>query len=83
MTNLNPFELRFKILEMAKDYLDNSYALQYEMAQKNLEMMKDQQQLTVDMWKKLMPEKYTMDEVLSKAQELYSFVDSKPNKTTK
>lgn len=78
---VNPFELRFKILEMAKDYLDSSFKMQYDMAQKNFDMLKEQNQLTVETWQKMMPEKYTMTDVLNKAQELYGFVESKDQKS--
>jgi hypothetical protein len=77
----SPFELRFKILEMAKQYLDDAYKMQHEMAVKNMEFMQEQNKLTVDTWKKIMPEKYTMEDVLQKAQELYGFVESKDGKT--
>ena len=76
----NPFELRFKILEMAKEYLDKSYEMQVEAFNQQVAMMKDQNKLTIEMWKNMMPEKYTMDEVVAKAQELYGFVDNKDNK---
>lgn len=82
-TMSSPFELRFKILEMAKEYLDNSYQLQYELAQKNLELMHEQGKLSVEAWKKIMPENYTMQDVITKAQELYGFVESKDGKKTK
>lgn len=76
----NPFELRFKILEMAKDYLDKSYEMQIEAFNQQVALMKDQNKLTFEMWNQMMPQKYTMDEVVSKASELYGFVDNKDNK---
>jgi hypothetical protein len=79
----SPFELRFKILEMAKEYLDNSYQLQYDLAQKNLELMQEQGKLTIETYKKMMPENYTMQDVIAKAQELYGLVESKDGKKTK
>lgn len=82
-TMSSPFELRFKILEMAKEYLDNSYQLQYDLAQKNLELMQEQGKLTIETYKKMMPENYTMQDVIAKAQELYGFVESKDGKKTK
>lgn len=77
----NPFELRYKILEMAKDYLDKSYQMQVDAFNKQVALMEDQNKLTFEMWKRMMPEKYTMEDVVAKAQELYGFVESKDGKT--
>ena len=80
-TMTSPFELRFKILEMAKQYLDDAYKMQHDMALRNLEYLQDQNKLNVETWKKVMPEKYTMEDILQKAQELYGFVESKDGKS--
>tara|TARA_B100000424_G_scaffold111289_1_gene83690 strand:+ start:657 stop:962 length:306 start_codon:yes stop_codon:yes gene_type:complete len=79
-TMTSPFELRFKILEMAKQYLDDAYKMQHDMALRNMEYLQDQNKLNVETWKKVMPEKYTMEDILQKAQELYGFVESKDGK---
>tara|TARA_B100000941_G_scaffold288590_1_gene265788 strand:- start:509 stop:814 length:306 start_codon:yes stop_codon:yes gene_type:complete len=80
-TMTSPFELRFKILEMAKQYLDDAYKMQHDMALRNMEYLQDQNKLNVETWKKVMPEKYTMEDILQKAQELYGFVESKDGKS--
>ena len=79
----SPFELRFKILEMAKSYLDKSYEMQVKAFQTQIDLMTDRNKLTYEMWQKMMPEQYTMDEVIAKAQELYGFVESKDGKSKK
>ena len=79
-TMTSPFELRFKILEMAKQYLDDAYKMQHDMALRNMEYLQDQNKLNVETWKKVMPEKYTMEDILQKAQDLYGFVESKDGK---
>jgi len=83
MTNksMNPFEIRFELLNMAKDYLEASYQMQYSLAQQNMVALQEQGKLAIDTWKKLMPERYTMEDIVAKAQELYGFVESKDGKT--
>ena len=78
--NMNPFEIRLKILEMAKEYLDTSYDTAKELAKQNLSAMDKQGELNMEMWKQMMPEQYTMEDIITKAQELYGFVESKQGK---
>lgn len=72
MSNKNPFEIRTEVLEMAKDYLDRQTQMNieyttkmFEVGQKNAEELK----------KAMTP--YTMDELMEKAKEMYSFVSKK------
>jgi len=81
--SMNPFEIRFELLNMAKDYLETSYQMQYSLAQQNMVVLQDQGKLTIDTWKKLLPERYTMEDIIAKAQELYGFVGSKDGKSKK
>lgn len=76
----NPFELRYKLIEIAKDYLDKSYEIQLSAYNKQLEFLKEQGKLNTEIWNSMMPEKYTIKDVVEKAQELYGFVDSKEGK---
>ena len=62
----NPFEIRTEVLAMAKDYMDKQYALNVEMAQK-----------MAGETAKAMEEMYTVEELLEKANEFYSFVTKK------
>jgi hypothetical protein len=68
----NPFEIRADIMAMAKDYLDKQTALNVQYWEKvnslgasNLKEMKAAYT------------PYTMEELVAKAQELYSFVSKK------
>jgi len=67
MSNKNPFEIRTEVLAMAKDYMDKQYALNLEMAQKMSEAVSIAQ----------VPAMYTVDELMEKAKEFYSFVSKK------
>ncbi len=68
----NPFEIRTEVLEMAKDYMDKQVSLNVDFAEK----MFKAGQLTANEVKEAMS-MYTMDEMLKKAQEMYSFVSKK------
>ena len=64
----NPFEIRSDVLAMAKDYMDKQYALNLEIAQKMSEA-------STEAFKEI--PMYTVEDVLKKAEELYSFVTKK------
>ena len=69
MSTKNPFEIRSDVLAMAKDYMDKQYALNLELSKK---MIEAGQKAMEDL-----PTMYTMDELLEKAKEMYSFVSTK------
>jgi hypothetical protein len=72
MSNKNPFEIRAEMLAMAKDYMDR----QWEMNVDFTRQMVEQNKATVEeLQKALVP--YTMDELMDKAKDLYSFVSKK------
>jgi hypothetical protein len=77
MSNKNPFELRTDILAMAKDYMDKQYQLNVEFARKAFDEAVAAQNVSADAWKKYVPEIYTIEALMKKAQELYGFVSSK------
>lgn len=68
----NPFEIRADMLAMAKDYMDRQYQLNVEFA-KN--MMEQGKQTAEEFQKAIQP--YSVEELMKKAQELYSFVSKK------
>ena len=72
MSNKNPFELRTEILEMAKDYMDKQTQMNVEFATKMFEAG----QKTADELKEAMTP-YSMDDLMEKAKEMYSFVSKK------
>jgi hypothetical protein len=77
MSNKNPFELRTDILAMAKDYMDQQYQLNVQFAQRAFDEALAAQKVSADAWKKYVPEMYTIEDLMKKAQELYGFVSSK------
>lgn len=72
MTNKNPFEIRTEMLQMAKDYMDQSYHMNIEFANK----MFEQGKLQAEEYQKAF-KMYSMDELMEKAKEMYSFVSKK------
>lgn len=72
MSNKNPFEIRAEMLQMAKDYMDQAWHMNVDFTRQLVE----QNKATVEeLQKALVP--YTMDELMEKAKELYSFVSKK------
>lgn len=69
MSNKNPFEIRTEVLEMAKDYLDKKTQMDIEYTTK---MFQVGQKTAEELRKAMTP--YTMDELMEKAREMYSFV---------
>mgnify|MGYP000739271562 CR=1 FL=1 len=72
MANKNPFEIRADMLKLAKDYMDSQYHMNvqlmndmYEQGNKTFEEVQDAYKM------------YDMDELMSKAKEMYSFVSNK------
>jgi len=72
MTHKNPFEIRTEMLQMAKDYMDQQYHMNiqlandlYEQGQKTAEEVKEAYQI------------YSTEDLMEKAKEMYSFVSKK------
>lgn len=72
MTNKNPFEIRADMLKLAKDYMDQQYSMNvqlmndmYEQGKKNYEEVQEAYRM------------YSMDDLMKKAKEMYSFVSDK------
>ena len=73
----NPFELRFKLLEMAQSYLNDNYIRSEAMMHQAWDLAKQQGDANMKLWKELQPESYTIDDIKKKASELYEFVEKK------
>ena len=72
MANKNPFEIRADMLKLAKDYMDSQYHMNvqlmndmYEQGNKTYEEVQDAYKM------------YSMEELMVKAKELYSFASNK------
>ena len=73
----NPFELRFKLLEMAQGYLQEQHEKNMNFAWQAWDHAKEQGEATSKLWNELQPESYTIDDIKTKATELYEFVEKK------
>ena len=72
MSSKNPFEIRAEMLQLAKEYMDQQYRMNTQFAEnmvnegkKTLEDVKESYAM------------YTMDDLMEKAKEMYSFVSEK------
>ena len=73
----NPFELRFKLLEMAQGYLQEQSYKKQNLNQQAWELAQEQGTATVELLKTLQPESYSVADIKAKAEELYEFVENK------
>lgn len=72
MSNKNPFEIRADMLKLAKDYMDQQFETNITAAEKMVEIGEN----TLDDIREAYT-MYTVDELMEKAKELYSFVEKK------
>jgi Tfp pilus assembly protein PilF len=72
MTTKNPFEIRAEILQLAKDYMDQSYHVNLNFMQKAME----EGRKTFEEYQEA-AKMYSTDDLMKKAQEMYSFVAKK------
>lgn len=82
MSNKTPFEIRLDLLKMAQEYFIQTTDMQQKFAIEALETAVTAGKLTVEEYKTQMqsfiPKTYTVEDIVEKAKELYSFVsDSK------
>lgn len=71
-SNKNGYEIRAHILELAKDYIEKQARINLEYAEK----MQAIGNLTMEEYTKAM-KPYTMEDIIDKATEMYSFVSRK------
>ena len=71
----NPYELRFRLLEMAQGYLQDQQARQQNFAIDAWEFAKEQGEANMKLFEELQPETYTIEDIKKKATELYEFVE--------
>ncbi len=73
----NPYELRFRLLEMASSYLYDQQQKQTQIAIDAWEFAKEQGDANMKLFNQLQPESYTIEDIKKKAAELYEFVEQK------
>jgi hypothetical protein len=72
MSNKNPFEIRADMLKLAKDYMDQQYHMNVDFWRQQFEANK----ATAEEFQKAI-QSYSMDDLMEKAKEMYSFVSTK------
>lgn len=73
----NPYQIRYDVLNMAKEIADKHYDMQVELANKMLSMYKEDTQQALEAWKQYLPKALNPDEIKTQAEKLYEFVSEK------
>jgi len=73
----NPYQIRYDVLNMAKEIADKNNDMQVELANKMLGMYKEDTEQALEAWKKYVPKAITPDEIKAQADKLYEFVAEK------
>lgn len=73
MSNKNPFEIRAEMLYLAKDYMDQQHRMNVQFAEKAFE----QGLKTFEEYQNTINSMYSMNDLVTKAKEMYSFVTTK------
>lgn len=68
----NPYEIRAEMLQIAKDYMDQQYHMNVQFAERMMEQSKLSAEDLKEMYKM-----YTIEDLMSKAKEMYTFVSTK------
>ena len=74
MSNKNPFELRFDVLKMAKEMMDQQHEVANNKFWSMIEQYKDNGKDIQEVYEKYTPEMYKPASVMEKAEELYKFI---------
>ena len=72
----NPYELRFRLLEMAQGYLQDRKQEKQEFAYQAWDLAKENGKATMEVWNDLQPDSYSIEDIKKKANELYEFVEN-------
>jgi hypothetical protein len=72
MSNKNPFEIRAEMVQLAKEYMDKQWEANMDL----MNNMYDQGKATVEQVQEAY-KPYTVEDMMKKAQEMYSFVSKK------
>lgn len=73
MSNKNPFEIRAEMLTLAKDYMDQQYHMNVQFMEKAME----EGRKTFEDYQEAVTKMYSMDDLMTKAREMYTFVSNK------
>lgn len=73
----NPYQIRYDVLNMAKEMMDKQYDMQMSLAYKMMDMAKDNSEEMLEAWNKYIPKAITPEEIKAQADKLYEFVTDK------
>lgn len=76
-TNKTPYEIRLELLQMAKDHLESTFKAQCDFAAQLIAGLVTANKANLAELQALVPKAYTIEEIMAKATELYSFVQKK------
>ena len=71
----NPYELRFRLLEMAQGYLQDRKQEKQEFAYQAWDLARENGEANMELWKELQPDLFSIEDIKKKATELYEFVE--------
>ena len=71
----NPYELRFRLLEMAQGYLQDLKQEKQEFAYQAWDLAKENGEANMELWNELQPDLFSIEDIKKKANELYEFVE--------
>ena len=72
----NPYELRFRLLEMAQGYLQDRQEETKDFAYQAWDLAKENGEANMELWNELQPDSYSIEDIKKKATELYKFVEN-------
>ena len=71
----NPYELRFRLLEMAIGHLKDRKQEKQEFAYQAWDLAKENGEANMELWNELQPDLFSIEDIKKKANELYEFVE--------
>ena len=71
----NPYELRFRLLEMAQGYLQDRQEETKDFAYQAWDLAKENGKANMELWNELQPDLFSIEDIKKKANELYEFVE--------
>ena len=74
MSNKNPFELRFDVLKMAKEMMDQQHEIANNQFYQMVDQASEQNKNIQEVFEKYTPKMYPPKEIMDKADELYKFI---------
>ena len=71
----NPYELRFRLLEMTIGHLQDRKQEKQEFAYQAWDLAKENGEANMELWNELQPDLFSIEDIKKKANELYEFVE--------